>query len=272
MGYTQSRWCLAMIAEACDWLNVSSASSLWCLLKRLGIHYKRGREYIHSPDRHYLDKLSLIELAKLRAYLAPDQYACLYLDELSYYRQPEVASGYEAKGGAQPLARRSHRSNTRFRVIAALNAITGQVTYLQRNQITRATIGRFWRLLRISYPSVDFIDVVVDNWPVHFHADALGPLQPQFFPYPPYVPPHWPKEPSPKVKRDNLPIRLFCLPTYASWLNPIEKLWRYLRQDVLHMHPFSDDWPSLKLAVSSFLDQFQSGSRPLLRYVGLLPN
>jgi hypothetical protein len=29
------------------------------------------------------------------------------------------------------------------------------------------------------------------------------------------------------------------LPTYAPWLNPIEKLWRWLRQDVLKMHV----WP-----------------------------
>jgi len=38
------------------------------------------------------------------------------------------------------------------------------------------------------------------------------------------------------------------------------------------MHPFSDDWQQLKLAVSTFLDGFETGSEPLLRYVGLLPN
>ncbi|MCB8937397.1 MAG: hypothetical protein H6655_03210 [Ardenticatenaceae bacterium] len=34
--------------------------------------YKRGRDYVHSPDRHYQEKLSLIELARLRAYYEPD--------------------------------------------------------------------------------------------------------------------------------------------------------------------------------------------------------
>ena len=80
MGYAQSRWRLSMIAERCDWLQVTHTSSVWRLMKRLGIHYKRGREYIHSPERHYHDKLSLIELAKLRAYLAPDRYVCLFLE------------------------------------------------------------------------------------------------------------------------------------------------------------------------------------------------
>ena len=82
-GYTQSRWKLSLIAEGCDWLNVSNESSLWRLLQSLGIHYKREREYVHSPNRHYLDKLTLIEVARLRAYFAPDRYVFLYLDELS---------------------------------------------------------------------------------------------------------------------------------------------------------------------------------------------
>jgi transposase len=69
-----------------------------------------------------------------------------------------------------------------------------------------------------------------------------------------------------------LPIQLICLPTYASWLNPIEKLWRWLKQDVLHLHCLSQDWPALKQAVATFLDGFATGSDSLLRYVGLLPN
>lgn len=271
-GYIQSRWKLSLIAEVCDWLNLSNESSLWRLLQRLGIHYKRGREYIHSPDRHYLDKLSLIELARLRAYYAPDRYVFLYLDELSYYRQPTVARAYAAKGPHQALARRSHTSNTRGRAIAVLNALTGQVNYLQRSRISRLAINNFWVDVRAAYPQAELIYVVVDNWPVHFHVDSIARLEKQDFPWPPYVPPHWPKEPAAKAVQDNLPIRLLCLPTYASWLNPIEKLWRWLKQEVLHMHPYSDDWPAIKQHVASFLDRFSSGSDELLHYVGLLPN
>lgn len=225
-----------MIAEACDWLNFSHESSLWRLLHRLGIHYKRGREYIHSPDRHYLDKLSLIELARLRAYFAPEQYVFLYLDELSYYRQPTLARAYAAQGHDQALARRNHTSNTRGRAIAVLNALTRQVNYLQRSMITRHTINNFRVDVRSAYPQAERIYVVVDNWPVHFHVDAIARLEKQVFPWPPRVPSNWPTEPEAKIVQDNLPICLLCLPTYASWLNPIEKLWRWLKQEVLHMH------------------------------------
>ncbi|MBK9335612.1 MAG: transposase [Lewinellaceae bacterium] len=35
----------------------------------------------------------------------------------------------------------------------------------------------------------------------------------------------------------NLPVQLHFLPTYASWLNPIEKVWKMLKQDLVHNHP-----------------------------------
>ena len=58
------------------------------------------------------------------------------------------------------------------------------------------------------------------------------------------------------------------LPTYSPWLNPIEKLWRWLKQDVLKLHRKADSWPELKDQVRSFLHQFQGGSKQLLHYVG----
>ena len=60
------------------------------------------------------------------------------------------------------------------------------------------------------------------------------------------------------------------LPNYSPWLNPIEKLWRWLRQDVLKQHRLAGDWPILRGRVNQFLGQFAAGSQDLLRYVGLL--
>jgi DDE superfamily endonuclease len=63
------------------------------------------------------------------------------------------------------------------------------------------------------------------------------------------------------------------LPTYAPWLNPIEKLWRWLRMDVLRLQRLprlAGDWTALHARVNAFLDQFAAGSDALLHYVGLL--
>jgi DDE superfamily endonuclease len=271
-GHPQSRWTLRTIAQSCGWLQVTTEGGLSQVLKRLGISYKRARDYVHSPDPHYMDKLSLIELRRLRALYEPETYVFLYLDEFSYYRQPSLARAYEATGHEQPLAQRSYRPNTRFRGIGALNAITGQVTYRQRSKINLPTLAAFLTTIRLDYPDAEEIYIVLDNWPVHFHPDVLVYLQPQDFPWPPRMPPTWPTTSAIQPDGEPLPIQFLCLPTYASWLNPIEKLWRWLKQDVLHLHRLSNDWQVLKQLVLDFFDPFCDGSTELLTYVGLLPN
>ncbi len=52
-GEERSRWTLEAIQQVCDWLTLRTPSGMWRVLQRLGIHYKRGRSYIHSPDTHY---------------------------------------------------------------------------------------------------------------------------------------------------------------------------------------------------------------------------
>ena len=63
------------------------------------------------------------------------------------------------------------------------------------------------------YPDAQNIYLVMDNWPVHFHPDALDALA------------------------QDSRLELLALPTYAPWLNPIEKLWRLVRQRVTHAQP-----------------------------------
>src|SRR5207249_7514520 len=131
----------------------------------------------------------------------------------------------------------------------------------------------FYQQVRAASPEVQRIWIVQDNWPVHFHPDVLVALEPKPPPFPFPRPKDWPDKPSPAaVKRWadlHLPIQLVPLPTYASWCNPIEKLWRKLKQDVLHLHHLADDLATLRAAVGTFLQQFATGSTDLLRSVGL---
>jgi len=69
---------------------------------------------------------------------------------------------------------------------------------------------------------------------VHTHPDWLVALEPQATRWPWYRPPNGPTEPGAAAIRRwgelKLPIQIVPLPTYASWCNPIEKLWRKPRQ------------------------------------------
>ncbi len=85
------------------------------------------------------------------------------------------------------------------------------------------------------------------------------------------MPGNWPEVPSGATAEDPLPIQVVGLPTYAPWPGPIEKLWRYLKQEVVHLHQ-EENFAPLHDHVDAFLDQFADGSQHLLRCVGLLPN
>ena len=113
--------------------------------------------------------------------------------------------------------------------------------------------------------------LVLDNWPVHFHPDVLAALEPQQTRWEFKTPAAWPSAPSARAKRLGLPIQLLPLPTYASWTNPQEKVWRHLRQAKLHLHRSAEDWEQLKQGIREHLDQFKDGSQELLRYIGLTP-
>jgi hypothetical protein len=266
----RNRWTLAAILGVFAKWKVQSVPGMSRVVRRLGISYKRGRCRVYSPDPDYVAKLRDIQVLVKPQADAASQIA-LFQDEFTYYRQPTVASDYELKGKEQPKAELSHRSNQRWRVVAELDARSGRVIYDQSKIIGVKELVRHYVRVCAHYPDTT-IYIVQDNWPIHFHPEVLAALEPQHFKWPLHLPVSWtksPSSPSTKWKQLRLPIQLVPLPTYASWANPIEKLWRKLKQEELHLHRHADDWDQLKQTVATFLDRFADDSPDLLRYVGL---
>lgn len=248
-----------------DWLHLKSLPGMSQVLGRLHIGLKRARQHVHSPDAAYVEKLRAVRLNLL----SNPANIFIFEDEFSLYRHPSLAQAYEKLGKTQPLAELGYKTNYVWRIAAGLNARTGQVVYVQARYMDVVHLTQFYQKLVQAYDGEE-ICLAEDNWPVHAHEDLLAALQPQSFPWGLHRPKNWRQEPRRRIEHLNLPIRLLFLPTYASWTNPIEKLWRLLKQEVLHLHRYGDDWPGLKQRVWKFMDQFAEGSTELLRYVGLL--
>jgi transposase len=272
-GFDRTRWSLDTIAAACDWLNSLSQAGVARLLKRLGIVWKRARAAVRSPDPLYQAKLEAVAQAREQARAAPTKIVLLYLDEVTIERHPTLANDYEYQGSDQPRANRSHKADTLTRIVASLDHRSGRVVFRRACKITLSTLVQFYQDLRAAYPQAERIYVVQDNWPVHTHPDLLAALEPQECQFEWHRPQHWPTSPSPAALKRyghlQLPIQIVPLPTYASWANPIEKLWRKLRQDVTHLHQWADDLGKLRAEIDRFLHQFADGSSELLHYVGL---
>lgn len=130
-----------------------------------------------------------------------------------------------------------------------MNVVDGSVWYTQRSKIgLKALKEEMFEVaswVRASHPQVEEINLIWDCWPCHFHPEV-------------------------QLAAHRAGITLIPLPTYAPWENPMEKLWRWLCQEVLHMHDCADAWRTLWKRVDDFLGQFADGSQALLQYAGLL--
>ncbi len=245
-GLPARRWRLRTIRASIPTVRAYTLSGVWRLLQRCGIRLRSAQVRLFSPDPEYVDKETYLLRCLHEVAQAPTTRALVFLDEMGYYRWPEPADTWTATAPAAAPRTEPAGTNQQWRIIGALNALTGRVDYLDGYIVGRAKVIAFYQHLVQAYPDATCIDVVQDNWSIHRHDDVLDAVRQL-----PQIAPVW-------------------LPTYAPWLNPIEKLWRWLRQDVLKLHRSAGNWPRLRQQVNSFLDQFATGSQALLHYVGLL--
>lgn len=244
-GPAPSRWTLDTIRATFDWLGNYTLSGVWRYLQRWDLRLRSARVQQFSPDPAYADKVRDLNMALWEARRYPDTVVAVFLDQMGFARWPEPAADWAA---VTPVADRHGSKQGLWRTMGALNALTGQVTYVDGYIVGRQKVIDCYKQLVQAYPQAERIYAIQDNWSIHKHPDVLEALE------------QWPQ------------IEPVWLPTYAPWLNPIEKLWRWLKQDVLKLHRLAEDWQAVRDRVRQFLGQFAHGSQRLLEYVGLLGN
>jgi hypothetical protein len=245
-GPPPSRWSLRAIQATFPWWETLTLSGVWRALQQLGLGLRSAQVQQYSPDPAYREKETHLLACLQDAAATPDEVVALFLDEMGYTRWPDAAPDWGPLAPApRPLADRAGTKHQFWRVIGALNALTGQVDYLDNYIIGRRQVSAFYRQVDRVYAAAKRVYLIQDNWSIHTHPDVLATLA-------------------------ALPrLEAVFLPTYAPWLNPIEKLWRWLKGDVLKQHRLAADWATLRHQVQAFLDQFATGAAALLQYVGL---
>ncbi len=243
-----TRWILRAIGESLVGLQTYTLSGVWRYLKRAGMIWRSAFLRQWSPDPEYAQKQEHLYACLREAGHSPGEIELIFMDEAGFYRWPIPAKTWaEAAPRPSPVADHpGNDNNSQWRLIGGLNAWSGQVNYLSNYIVGRRQVIAWYQLLNRTYPNAQKIYIAQDNWSIHSHPDVLEALK-QF----PRIEPIW-------------------LPTYSPWLNPIEKLWRWLKTDVLKMHRLSQDWKALRHQVDLFLAQFANGSQQLLQYVGLV--
>ncbi len=133
--------------------------------------------------------------------------------------------------------------------MGSLDVCSGRVLHRLGSKAGVDALCAFLRQVRKHYGPAVQITLVWDNWPVHFHEKVVSVASEQR-------------------------ITLLRLPTYAPWTNPIEKVWRTLKEELVSMHERTNRWEELKQALGDFLNSYDREAPDLLHYVGLrtLPN
>jgi transposase len=244
----RSRWTLKTLRDALLFLKglYRSLSGVWYLLQRIGIHYKRSCDVVHCPDPQKAKKIRRLRALLGCARKQEKQVVLLFLDEFSFYRQPLRGRAWWPLGRReQPKARRSRNANTRGRVVAALNAVSGNLIYEIASKINVPCFCAFLHHIKEMYPDATHIYVALDNWlTVHKHPQTLAAFE----------------------ETGIVPV---FLPTYSPQSNPIELLWEQLNKEVLRLHRDSDEWATLKERVTFWLDDFSGPSQRAIKIVGL---
>src|SRR3990172_3516505 len=93
----------------------------------------------------------------------PQRYVLLFEDEGTFYRQPTQGWIWSSMGRRQPKMPYSHRSNTRLRIVAYLNATTGAVHSQDMSRVSADRLAR--NVVQVSqwYPHAESIYLVWDN-------------------------------------------------------------------------------------------------------------
>jgi transposase len=247
-GPPPSRWTLRTIRATFKMVENYTLSGVWRWLQnRVGVKLRSGHVQHFSPDPKYKTKVANLKRCLKAVARNPQETVLLFIDEMGYATWPDPAPDWVPDALADaPEADRQKSNNGLWRVIGGLNAWTGKVTFLDNYIVGRRKVIEMYDRIAKAHPRAKTIYVVQDNWSIHTHPDVLMALKAY-----PQIEPIW-------------------LPTYAPWLNPIEKLWRWLKETVTKMHRLANKFPALRQRVNDFLKQFARGSRKLLRYVGLL--
>lgn len=226
-GIPRTRWRYQDVGQALRWLQGHSDATIYKVLKRLGFSRKKALQFIRSPDPDYRPNGSAFGRLTRRPSPSLVRSSCFFKTSSLITDAPTCTtpSNEEVNGSS---------ANTKARVTAVMDAITGRVLFRQRSKIGRHELVLFYQQIRQAYPNAQRIYLVEDNWSVHQHPDVLQAAR-------------------------NHNLSLLFLPTYASWLNPIEKLWRWLRQDIVYNHQECHDFKKLRKQVEEWLVQFSNG-------------
>lgn len=223
-GYLATLWTVAMLASVLTTtLGVSlQPSTVRVTLHRLKLRW--GRPRLSMPRKTDPEKARKQWKIVQAVFEAGPDAAILYADESKVQLLPLVRAMWHWVG--RQLRIPTPGSNDTRAVFGALDIRTGAWTYLVRKQMRKEDFILFLEHLLVEYPKGTII-LIVDNYSSH----TAGVVT--------------------KWLTEHPRLKLHFLPTHCSHLNPVESIWRQLKNRIAADRLYG----SMKLLLET-VDQF----------------
>lgn len=148
----------------------------------------------------------------------------LFLDECDVHLQPLIGDNWQMRGTQNRIE--DARQNRKAYCFGAIDFSTGRVSCLVKDRKRSCEFVAFLEALRCKYG--EGIHLVLDNYSIHYSRRVRDYL-----------------EGRPGV------FEFHFLPTYSPWLNPMETVWREMKQAVCR-NQFHGTIENLKSAVRRY--------------------
>ena len=177
-------------------------SGMQKLLKRLGFTYKKNR-LVPSKADPVQQELFVRWFAGLRQHMGAEDR--LYFCDAAHFKH-NAEAGYAWSPTGQPHLIPSNSGRQRYNVVGAYCTQTHEYLFLLTEEnVNQYTLVSFLPMLRIKHPTAAAIYLVLDNASYN-HAHSV------------------------RDEAQRQRIRLEYLPPYSPNLNPIERLWKFVRK------------------------------------------
>jgi transposase len=202
-------------------------------LQRHGFSYKKPA-IVPGKANEQQQKEWIAEYEKLRNELPADETIC-FMDGVHPTHNVQPAYGWIKKGVRKEISTNSGRS--RLNLSGAVDVIShGVIVHADQTLNAEATIN-FFRKIEAAYPDKNKIHVFCDNARYYKNKLVLG-----------YI--------------ESSKITLHFLPPYSPNLNPIERLWKWMKERVIYneYYPEFNEFKSAILGFFSLLSSLTSDS------------
>jgi transposase len=206
-------------------------SALHKLLKRLGFTYKKNRLVPSKADPE-LQRLFVRWFAGLCARLGPDDR--IYFGDAAHFKH-NAEAGYAWSMKGEPHLIPANSGRQRYNVLGAYCVHTQEgVFLLTEDNIDQTKLVEFLGLLRAKHPGPGKIYLLLDNAAYNYAQTVTAAARQQR-------------------------IVLDYLPPYSPNLNPIERLWKFVRRQFFK-DKYRDTFTQFRTELDAFfahLDQYR---------------